>query len=132
MDLGGQYYNDLGANVSPVQVSTLSETTFETSIFPILQSTCASCHQATDNAGAAQTASTFIKNRFVLAGSVEGDFNVTLTMINDVCNAAANPLLMRPSTIPHPSGATAQATAVLPAGSANYTTISNWIATGCR
>jgi len=131
MDLGGQYYNDLGANGSPVQLSTLSETTFETTVYPILQANCAICHQPTGNAGGAQTASAFVKNRFVLAGSVEGDFNVTLTMINDVCNAAANPLLMRPSTIPHPSGAT-QATALLPAGSANYTTISNWIATGCR
>jgi hypothetical protein len=68
----------------------------------------------------------------VLAGSTEGDFNATLAMITNVCAAASNPLLMRPSTIPHPSGASGQAKAVLPAGSANYTTIANWIATGCR
>ncbi len=132
MDLGGQYYNDLGANGSPVQVAGLSEDTFVASVYPILQATCASCHQPNGNSGAAQTTTSFTGNRYVLAGSEEGDYNVTLTMINDVCNVAANPLLARPSTIPHPSGATGQTTAVLPVSSANYTTIANWIATGCR
>mgnify|MGYP000311229074 CR=1 FL=1 len=44
------------------------------------------------------------ETRFVLAGSVEGDFNVTLTMVNDTCGGASNALLARPSTAPHPAG----------------------------
>ncbi|WP_298825886.1 hypothetical protein [uncultured Piscinibacter sp.] len=131
MDLGGLYYNDLVANGSPVRLTTLSEATFESQIFPILQSDCASCHQPEGSSGAAQTAASFANNRFVLAGSVEGDYNVTLTMISDVCNGPSNALLSRPSTVPHPSGATGQATALLPAGSANYNTIAAWIASGC-
>jgi hypothetical protein len=129
MDLGGLYYNNLAANGSPVRVSTLSEATFESQVFPILQADCASCHQPVGNSGAA-TATSFANNRFVLAGSVEGDFNVTLTMISDVCNAPSNALLRRPSTVPHPSGAT-QTTAPLPTNSAKYRTIADWIATGC-
>jgi hypothetical protein len=132
MDLGGLYYNNLVANGSPVRLSTLSEATFESDVFPILQSDCASCHQPSGNSGAAQTAQSFADNRFVLAGSVEGDYNVTLTMISDVCNGPSNALLRRPSTVPHPSGATGQATAVLPAGSTKYNTIASWIASGCQ
>jgi len=129
MDLGGLYYNNLSANGSPVRVTTLSEATFESQVFPILQADCASCHQPVGNSGAS-TATSFANNRFVLAGSVEGDFNVTLTMISDVCNAPSNALLRRPSTVPHPSGAT-QTTALMPTNSAKYRTIADWIATGC-
>lgn len=128
MDLGGLYYNNLVANGSPVRLTTLSEATFERDVFPILQSDCASCHQPVGSSGAAQTAQSFANNRFVLAGSVEGDYNVSLTMISDVCSGPSNALLRRPSTAPHPSGATA---AVLPAGSAKYNTIASWIASGC-
>lgn len=130
MDLGGLYYNNLVANGSPVRLTTLSEATFERDVFPILQSDCASCHQPVGSSGAAQTAQSFANNRFVLAGSVEGDFNVSLTMISDVCNGPSNALLRRPSTVPHPSGAT-QTTALLPAGSAKYNAIASWIASGC-
>ena len=54
-------------------------------------------------------------------------------MISDTCNPAdpSNYLLSKPSTKPHPTGATGQMVAVLPLGSANYTTIANWIKTGC-
>ncbi len=131
MDLGGLYYNNLVANGSPVRLTTLSEATFERDVFPILQSDCASCHQPVGNSGAAQTAQSFANNRFVLAGSVEGDYNVSLTMISDVCNGPSNALLSRPSTVPHPSGATGQATALLPAGGAKYNAIASWIASGC-
>jgi hypothetical protein len=53
-------------------------------------------------------------------------------MISDTCNATSNALLARPSTVPHPAGAVGQTAAVLPAGSAGYTTIANWISSGCR
>jgi len=132
MDLGGQYYNDLSDGGSGVQLASLSEATFVSAVMPILQASCVSCHQPIGNAGASQTASSFRNNRFILTGSEEGDFNVTLSMISDTCNAASNALLARPSTAPHPSGATGQTTPPLPAGSAAYNTIRNWITTGCR
>ena len=52
-------------------------------------------------------------------------------MVSDTCQDAHDYLLARPSTIPHPDGATTQTTAVLPAGGANYATIASWIHTGC-
>ena len=67
----------------------------------------------------------------MLAGSADGDYNVTLTMVSDTCNAPSNALLLRPSTVPHPSGTVGQTTAVLPVGSAKYNTIASWISSGC-
>jgi len=131
MDLGGQYYNNpFDAGVATV--NPLSETVFDSTIHPILMSTCAaSCHQAGGIAGSNVAPGTsFQGNRFVLTGSAEGDFGVTLSMISDTCNPATNYLLLRPSTVPHPSGAL-NAPAPLPAGSANYNAISSWIAAGC-
>jgi hypothetical protein len=74
----------------------------------------------------------FQRNRFILTGNPEGDFNVSLTMVNNACLATANPLLARPSTVPHPNGATGQTTAVLPVGSAGYNAIATWIAAACN
>jgi hypothetical protein len=132
MDLGGQYYNDpFNATGGVRSVTTLSQATFESQVMPILQSTCAaSCHQAIGSS-ATPAAATFRQNRFVLTGDPEGDYNVTLSMISDTCNPASNFLLARPSTVPHPAGAVGQTTAVLPAGSASFNTIANWIRTGC-
>jgi hypothetical protein len=53
-------------------------------------------------------------------------------MISDVCNGPSSALLRRPSTVPHPSGATGQTAAVLPAGGTKYNTIASWIASGCQ
>jgi hypothetical protein len=123
MDLGGQYYNDpFGANGSVRVVSALDQATFLQQVQPILQAQCASCHQA----GLGNP-----RNRFVLTGSAEGDYNVTLSMISNTCNVAANALLARPSTVPHPSGALTQTTALLPVGSAGYNQIAAWITRGC-
>jgi hypothetical protein len=131
MDLGGQYFND-PFDSGAMAANPLSEETFNTQVHPILNSTCAaSCHQAGNVPDSTVPAgASFQGNRFVLTGSPEGDLNVTLTMISDTCNPAANYLLSRPSTAPHPSGA-ASAAVPLPVGSANYNTISNWIAAGC-
>lgn len=127
MDLGGQYYNDpFNAGSGVRTVTSLSQTTFTAQVLPILQSTCSSgCHMAGAGSGS------FRDNRLVFTGSPEGDFGATLSVINDVCNAQNNALLLRPSTVPHPAGATTQVNAVLPVGSANYNTIRNWIASGC-
>jgi Hydrazine synthase alpha subunit middle domain len=131
MDLGGQYYNDPFAG--GVKAATgLSQTVFAAQVFPILRSTCAaSCHQATGSDPTTPAGASFRQNRFVLTGSPEGDFNVSLSMISDTCKPGSNYLLSRPSTVPHPAGAVGQTTAILPVGSAKYTTIANWISGGC-
>lgn len=131
MDLGGQYFNNPFDN-NAMAASPLSEDAFNQQVHPILMSTCAaSCHQAGGVTGSTVTPGTsFQGNRFVLTGSPEGDLNVTLTMISDTCNPASNYLLLRPSTVPHPSG-DKSGVAKLPVGSPGYTTISNWIAAGC-
>ncbi len=123
MDLGGQYYNDpFDANNGVRSVAQLSQATFLQQVQPVLRASCAGCHQA----GLGNP-----RNRFVLTGSEEGDFNVTLTMVNDTCTPANNPLLSRPSTVPHPAGELTQTTALLPVGSTAYTQIANWIGRGC-
>ena len=137
IDLGGKYYNDpfvsaTGANVT--QISSLSQAVFTSSVYPILLSTCAAnCHMARGSNTTVPPGTSFVDNKFVLTGEPTGDYNNTLTMISDTCNPAdpSNYLLSKPSTIPHPTGATGQKVAVLPPGSANYTTIANWIKTGC-
>lgn len=130
IDLGGVYFNDLTNGGSGVRLSTLSQQTFATQVQPILRAQCAMCHQPGGTDGTA-TGQSFLRNRFVLTGSVEGDYNVTLSMISNTCQPASNYLLSRPSTVPHPAGASGQTTAVLPAGSAAYNTIAAWIQTGC-
>lgn len=132
MDLGGQYFNNINASNSPARrAAPLSRAVFDSTVHPILTSTCMSCHQPGGTSGAVQGGQSFANNRYVLTGSGEGDFNVTLSMISDTCNLASNALVQRPSTAPHPSGATGQPVP-LPAGSANYTAIANWISAGCR
>ena len=132
MDLGGQYFNNVSASTSPVRSAVaLSRTAFEANVYPVLQANCVACHQPTGNAGAAQTGQSYLRNRYILTGDAEGDYNVTLTMISNACNAPSNALLARPSTVPHPAGATGQVNAVLPAGSAGYTAIATWIGSGC-
>ena len=129
MDLGGKYYTDpFDAGAGIRNVVTLDQPSFEAQVLPILRSTCATnCHMAVGSG----RGNDFRNNRFVLTGNPEGDFNVTLTMINDTCHAASNPLLAKPSTVPHPAGALGQTTAVLPTGSANYATLLRWISGGC-
>ncbi|HEX5354905.1 MAG TPA: hypothetical protein VFW93_01710 [Aquabacterium sp.] len=133
MDLGGKYYNTpFDANSGVRTINGLSQTTFTSQVFPILRSTCASgCHQAIgSSASATPPGASFQGNRFVLTGDAEGDYNVTLTMISDACTAASNALLSKPSTVPHPSGASGS-TAILPVGSTAYNTIASWLHTGC-
>jgi hypothetical protein len=133
IDLGGKYYNDPFAAGSGVLVSTaLTVQSFQAQVYPILLSTCATgCHMPRGSNQTAPAGTSFVDNKFVLTGNPQGDFNNTLTMITDTCNPANNYLLSKPSTVPHPAGATGQTTAVLPVGSANYTTIANWIKSGC-
>ena len=133
MDLGGQYYNDPFNPGSGVRtVTALSEASFAAQVMPVLQANCASaCHQAIGSDLVAGNGGSFRENRFVLTGSVEGDYGATLAMINNTCQPALNLLLTKPSTVPPPAGATGQTAARLPAGSAGYNAIANWIASGC-
>jgi hypothetical protein len=132
MDLGGQYFNNVSASSSPVRTATaLSRAAFDASVYPVIRANCVICHQPTGNAGAVQTGQSYLRNRYILTGDAEGDYNVTLTMISNACMAPTNALLQRPSTVPHPAGAVGQTAAVLPAGSAGYNAIAAWISSGC-
>jgi hypothetical protein len=132
IDTGGKYYNDPFNGASGVRmIATLSQASFEAQVYPIIKANCAaSCHQAVGST-ATPAGTTFRRNRYVLTGDPEGDFNVTLTMISNTCAPASNFLLSKPSTVPHPAGALAQTQAPLPVGSANYNAILAWIAGGC-
>jgi hypothetical protein len=132
MDTGGKYYNDpFNANSGVRTINALSQESFEAQVYPIIKSTCAAgCHQAIGSSNT-PAGTNFRGNRFVLTGDPDGDYNVTLTMISNTCNPGSNYLLKRPSTVPHPAGATTQTTPLLPVGSANYNAIANWIAGGC-
>jgi hypothetical protein len=130
MDMGGQYFNNVMASNSPAKRATaLSRATFDSAVHPVLKAQCAACHQPAGTSGAATTGSNFARSRFVLTGSPMGDYNVTLSMISNTCVLNSNALIVRPSTAPHPSGAAGSTP--LPAGSAGYTAIANWITSGC-
>jgi len=144
-DLGGQYYNDPFIVASQGEfrsldklrgVSGLSETVFNTSVHPILMARCAGCHQPFGGNGTSGNPvnPAFSSNMYVLTGDAEGDYNVTLTEISDVCKPAQNPLLLRPTStgaapVPHPQIGT-PAHPVLSITDPDYQTILAWIATG--
>ncbi|MBL0089776.1 MAG: hypothetical protein IPP44_25085 [Ideonella sp.] len=129
IDLGGQYSNDPYDPSGQLRsVTGLSVEGYAQRVHPILSANCLGCHQPGNGSGAAASP---LHNRLVLTGDAPGDFNVVLSMINDVCAPANSVLLKQPSSVPHPSGELTQKTAPLPLGSANYTQIANWIASGC-
>jgi mono/diheme cytochrome c family protein len=137
MDLGGQYFNNVMASNSPARRATaLSRATFDSAVHPVLRAQCVACHQPAGSSGGAASTSTgsagsnVARSRFVLTGSPEGDYNVTLSMVSNTCNLGSNALIVRPSTAPHPMSAAAGSTP-LPTGSAGYTAIANWISAGC-
>jgi hypothetical protein len=133
MDLAAKYYNDPFNGSSGLRtINSLSQTTFSAQIEPILMKTCAAyCHQGVGSNQTPPPGTSFVGDKLVLTGTADGDFNVVLTMITDTCHPSSNLLLSMPSTIPHPPGAQNQTAAVLPAGSADYNTISSWIQAGC-
>ena len=132
MDLGGQYYNDpFGPGSGVRSVSGLSQTAFVRDVLPVLRQQCIACHSPGAAAPTATIAEPLRGNRLVLTGSEEGDFNVVSTLINDTCNAAANPLLRRAASVPHPAGDLTQTVPLLPVGSAGHTAIAQWIGSGC-
>jgi hypothetical protein len=108
IDLGGQYYNDpfFDENGDGYRSSSevrgglrgLSESAFEASVHPVLMERCAGCHQPFGGTGYPdQDANpTFAPSRFVLTGSIEGDFNVSVSMVNNICDPASSYLLLYP------------------------------------
>ena len=130
MDLGGQYFNNVMASNSPAKRATaLSRATFDSTVHPVLQSQCVACHQPAGSSGAASTGSSFARSRFVLTGSPEGDYNVTLSMVSDTCNAVEQ--RADRATLHRAASDGRGQQPPLPAGSAGYTAIANWITSGC-
>ncbi len=101
IDLGGQYYNDpcetrVGGNCTKFRTVTgLDQATFETQVQPLMLTDCAGCHVAV---GRSPSDPPFQAKRLVLTGSVEGDFNVTSTMVNNVCDPTKSYLLRYPTS----------------------------------
>ena len=122
VDLGGQYYNDPfdDANgdgfraLSEVRggLQGLSSALFDATVHPVLMQQCASCHQPFGNTGSPSLPGAplnpgFRPSRYVLTGNREGDFNISVSMVADVCTPESNYLLLRPSSVetdfpPHP------------------------------
>ena len=145
IDMGGQYYNTAfgpDANSNGIQdqaelrspPSGLSESVFNASVHPLLMARCASCHQAFGGNGATGAANQLFtgRNRFVLTGNQEGDYNITTTMVTDVASPATSNLLTKPTstdTAVHPqiSNGAGGTQAVMSTSESAYTIISNWI-----
>ena len=135
IDLGGTYYND------PCQtrntdgscdrdrfrtVTGLNQGTFETNVHPLMLTACAGCHVAT---GRSPDDPPFQAKRLVLTGSVEPDFNVTLGMVNNVCDPAMSYLLRYPTSTGNQSAVPPEPAHpnVLDNTSPLYTAILQWI-----
>ena len=126
----------------------LSESLFAETVHPVLMSACAGCHQPFGGLGipGEPVNPGFSANRFVLTGSDEGDFNVSVSMVNDVCDPANSYLLLYPTsteldTPAHPGiddpgvtddplDPTADDRPMLLPGESGYQAIFDWIAAG--
>ena len=106
IDIGAQYINDpfeLDGGVYKVRADLLSNVGVDRDLFvatvqPRLLSDCQSCHSpdGDDVDGINNDPDNPGHNRFILTGSPDGDFNVSVAMINDLCSPADNDLLLRP------------------------------------
>ncbi|ACL71648.1 conserved hypothetical protein [Thioalkalivibrio sulfidiphilus HL-EbGr7] len=140
IDIGAQYYNDpWGGQARTLdnmlgRVNGLSEDDFDP-VHQVLMSSCASCHQAFGNTGyvpdLSVTNDDFRTSRYVLTGNPTGDFNITVGMVNNVCQPELSSLLYRPSSDPvealHPGVGVNQDEPVLSSLDAEYLVIWNWI-----
>jgi len=142
IDLGGQYYNDPcetrnsdGSCARFRAVAGLDQAVFQTRVQPLMLTDCAGCHVAV---GRAAGDPPFQAKRLVLTGSVEGDFNVTASMVNNVCNPPMSYLLRYPTSTGDQSAVPPEPAHphVLDTTSPLYTEIVQWItaaqaANGC-
>lgn len=138
VDLGAQYYNSPFDSAGAVRgVATLSESDFARNVHPILKAKCLGCHQPFGGNGSSNgpVNPLFVGNRFVLTGQARGDFNVTVSMVNQVTDPATTQLLRRPlsngvSPNPPHSQLTGPTRPVLSNSDADYKAICNWIKAG--
>ena len=142
IDLGGTYYNDPcqtrntdGSCAKLRTVTGLDQAVFATTIEPSMLTQCAGCHVAV---GRGASDPPFQAKRLVLTGSVTGDFNVTISMVNNVCNPSMSYLLSYPSSTGNQNAVPPEPTHphVLDTTSPLYTAILQWItaaqaANGC-
>ena len=145
IDIGGTYFNDPynGATLRTA-APQLNETVFACKVQPILQTSCAGCHQAFggngSSSGPVNPNFNPKSNRFVLTGNTPADFGVTATMVTNIAAPDSSLLLFRPSrssadTPPHPGPVATPTLPALPSTSADYATIRSWIAgslTSCQ
>lgn len=138
IDIGAQYYNspyeDDAGNDNFYALNEirnfpagLDEAVFESSVQPVLLNRCGSCHSAVGSDGEQNT--DFSGRKFVLTGSVEGDFNITRSLVNDICNPQNSQLLILPTIIQegvlaHPA---VDGAPVLSSNENDYQTILAWI-----
>ena len=156
VDTGANYYNNpFGVDINaPIGISDLSEirnvitapdfAEFKTDVYPILQNRCASCHQSVGNKSDFKkriVAATLINPvpsentipRFILTGSVEGDYRAATSFIENRSTPGSNRLLIHPlstGTAPvHPqiSDGAGSFVPVLSVTDADYSQILSWI-----
>ena len=141
VDVGAQYFNSFFySNGNPRGVTSLDEGDFNNIVHPILMSRCASCHQPFGTVNGSPDPNDplpgFVGNRFVLTGNQSGDFNVTLSVVNNVCDPSLSQLLSRPAstgvspTHPPVDPAAPVPQAILPTTDQDYQDIFAWIAAG--
>jgi mono/diheme cytochrome c family protein len=110
IDLGIQYMNTpyveganddgfLAVNEIRSSVSSLNMTAYEENVHPLMMNWCARCHQPIGGNGLSGPLNGgFEFSKFILTGSVEGDFNITASMIHDVTDPDTTALLERASS----------------------------------
>lgn len=158
VDIGAQYFNQshldanndgfFSGNEVRGGIRGLSESQFSATVHPVVLAQCAGCHQPFSGNGIPSNPvnAGFLPNRYVLTGSLEGDFNVSISMVEDVCTPSMSSLLARPvsdelAVPPHPriddpnvvddpNDPTLDDIPVLDALGADYQAIFNWIAAG--
>ena len=158
VDVGAQYINEPYELVNGQYVikdnivsnNGVSREVFDSTIQPILTQECAVCHNPTGMSASSpsqtesETDGDKGHNRFVLTGNSNGDYTVTLAMINNLCDPMNNDLLLRPASnnvppnLPHPQileNINDPNSATLPVFSntgpgSSYDTILTWITVG--
>jgi hypothetical protein len=95
---------------------------------------CAACHQPFGGTGIPGEPENpdFSPNRFVLTGSVEGDLNVAISMVTNVCVPQNSYLLLYPASgaLGTPVHPLVDGAPVLTPGDPDYEAIRTWIASG--
>ena len=159
VDTGANYYNTPFIDNNPADgnldlVEVINRQTlgdfdeFKANVYPVLQNRCASCHRSIANKSDFQQkiiASTLLpagstpeentSPRFILTGSVEGDYRAASAFIEDRAIPATNSLITRAissSVAPEPvhpqiSDGAGGFVPVLSNTEADYTTLINWI-----